>query len=504
LGWLASHTAAAALAIQLGAADETSSGGASKSYEVGLVAKLPWPTALGEDARLAEITRQIVLLRRRLDGYDETCREFRSPVKVFRGTGQSMVSELWAQHEQDVLELLNLSAHLEAAVLEGARAKGAADFVEQEMGVHPTALPHGPLPPGTDVGELIAVPMERLISAAAARGGNLRVLTQKNYVADRRIEVLAHAYQVHPEVIITARRESGVLPPEYVRQTAAGIVSYLVGCAFGRWNLRIGRDPSIAPQVSDDPFAPVPVCPPGMLVGPDRLPAQSAPADYPLHLAEHRILVDEPGHPGDIGTAVVAAAAALVDDPRALLDEVSELLGVADLRTYLSRRFFKDHLSRYSKSRRKAPLYWPLTTASRAWTVWVYAPTLSREAIYTVAAHAERRLNAADVETRRLESAQLQASAPGTPTYDAALARSLAARLDIERRLSEELRGFRRVVSRVAESGWSPDLDDGMVLCAAPFAEVFPDWPKDLVEMRRQLRSGKFAWSSIHRHRESV
>jgi hypothetical protein len=36
LGWLASQMASAILAVQLGAADETSSGGASKSYEVGL------------------------------------------------------------------------------------------------------------------------------------------------------------------------------------------------------------------------------------------------------------------------------------------------------------------------------------------------------------------------------------------------------------------------------------------------------------------------------------
>jgi len=80
--------------------------------------------------------------------------------------------------------------------------------------------------------------------------------------------------------------------------------------------------------------------------------------------------------------------------------------------------------------------------------------------------------------------------------------RSLVGRLDTERRLSEELRAFRRVVTRVAESGWSPDLDDGIVLCAAPFAEVFPDWPKELAETAKRLRAGKFEWSTMHPHRE--
>jgi hypothetical protein len=56
----------------------------------------------------------------------------------------------------------------------------------------------------------------------------------------------------------------------------------------------------------------------------------------------------------------------------------------------------------------------------------------------------------------------------------------------------------------VAESGWAPDLDDGIVLCAAPFAEIFPDWPKDLTDARKELRAGKFPWSSIHRYRDSL
>jgi len=386
LGWLTSQTASAALAVQLGAADETSSGGASKSYEVGLVAKLPWPSQLADDERISDLTRQITLRRRSLDELDETCREFRSPVARFQDSIRAMASVRWMHYEQHILDVLDLSAALETEVLAASGAKDAADFVEQEMGIHPSALPRTPLPPGTDLAALMALPMERLVAAAAERGGNLRVLTQKNYVVDRRIEVLAHAFQVHPEVVIAARRVTGVLPPGHAHETVLGVASYLVGCAFGRWDVRIGRDPSAAPPMSDDPFAPVPVCPPGMLVGPDGFPAQSPPADYPLRFTDHRVLLDEPGHPADIGAAIEATAAALVDDPPGVLEELARLLGTTDLPTYLRKRFFKDHLSRYSKSRRRAPIYWPLTTPSRAWTAWVYAPTLTREAIYAVAA----------------------------------------------------------------------------------------------------------------------
>lgn len=505
LAWLASQTAGAALAVQLGAADETTSGGASKSYEVGLVAKLPWPTALENDPRIHDLVLRMARLRRLGDQRDETCFSFRGPAEgLGAGTVAMAAERLWKEHEHDVLEAIATSDELENAVRVAAGATAAAAFVAEEMGPHPASLPRTDLRDAGQVAQLFGLPLEQVIAEVRGRGGSQRVLTQKNYVADRLIEVLAHANGVHPKVIVAARRDAGVLPAGHVRETALRTLSYLVGCAFGRWDVRVGQDPTAAPSLPDDPFAPLPLAAPGMLVATNGLPAKHAPPGYPLAFPEHRIFVDEVEHPADIGAAVEAAAAALVDDPRTLLDELCGLLGADDLRGLLRRAFFRDHLSRYSKSRRKAPLYWPLTTASRAWTVWAYAPTLTREAIYVVAAHAERRLNAAEASIRRLESAQLQASVPHAPTYDPATARSLIRRLDTERRLAEELRGFHKVVVRIAESGWVPNLDDGIVLCAAPFAEVLPDWPKDLVDVRARLRAGKLAWASIHEHRVAL
>lgn len=503
LGWLASRAAGAMLAVQLGAADETSGGGASKSYEAGLVAKLPWPSSLEGDSRFVDLVRKVTLTRRGYDVLDETARGFIAPWPAAESSVRKTIEARLRTYEDEVLSLVDLTVELEAVVLEAAGLTEAEDFIEQEMGQHPGNLPRNRVSV-PEIMELFSVSLERLIEFATQRRGALRVLTQKNFVADRRIEILAHTFQVHPKEVVEVRRSTGIIPPEFFSDAVESIVSFLVGVAFGRWDATIGRDPSTAQALPKDPFAPVPLCPPGMLVASDGLPVRASPAEYPLDLVDYRVLVDEPGHSADLVACTEAAARILVDDPVSLINELAALLGVVDLRTYLRRRFFRDHLSRYSKSRRKAPIYWPLTTASRAWTVWVYAPTLSREAIYSVAAHAERRLNAAEVEIRRVESAQLQASVPGAATHDAALARSLAVRLDSERRLSEELRAFRRVVARVAESGWAPDINDGIVLCAAPFAEVFPDWPKDLTDTRKQLRAGKFPWSSIHHARNSL
>jgi hypothetical protein len=54
-----------------------------------------------------------------------------------------------------------------------------------------------------------------------------------------------------------------------------------------------------------------------------------------------------------------------------------------DVRRWLQRDFFPFHLQRYSKSRRKAPIYWPLATESGSYTLWVYYPSLTSQTLYT-------------------------------------------------------------------------------------------------------------------------
>ncbi|MGH9154551.1 MAG: hypothetical protein ACRD1K_01570, partial [Acidimicrobiales bacterium] len=434
------------------------------SYEVGAVGRLPdWSAQLG--SKLSAATQPIVEYKRRLDGVDETSRLFCTPI----GYDSDSASDQERRLVAEAVSLLEQWDACDSAASHVLKVDGGAlAMLDEDVGPIPVRPGVGTRSAGTP--RYVDAALEE---EATSSGRSVRDLVD---AADR--------------TWIEARPR--------MRERADTLLSYLVGCAFGRWDVRIGRDPSSAPAVAEDPFAPVPVCPPGMLVGPDGFPAREAPAGYPLTLTPQRLLVDEVGHPADIVAATEAAAAALVDDPGALLDELTGLLGVADVRTYLRKRFFKEHLSRYSKSRRKAPIYWPLTIASRGWTVWLYAPVLTREVLYGVAAHAERRWNGAEAEMRRLESAQLQA------TDDPARARSLAIRLDTERRLGEELRTLHKLLAAVADSGWVPDLDDGIVVCAAPVTDALLDWPKDPGEARAQLRAGTLAWSAAHRWREAL
>jgi len=169
--------------------------------------------------------------------------------------------------------------------------------------------------------------------------------------------------------------------------------SYLFGLLFGRFDIRIACDSTFVPSLPD-PFDPLPVCPPAMLVGNDGLsaranniaseawlrarpnaitlppePARSrkiSATEYPLDIPWDGILVDDPEDGRDIIARLRAVLTYLHrDEAEAKERELCAELEVRDLRDYLRKPslFFDSHLKRYSKSRRKAPIYWPLRLA---------------------------------------------------------------------------------------------------------------------------------------------
>src|SRR5262249_50839156 len=150
---------------------------------------------------------------------------------------------------------------------------------------------------------------------------------------------------------------------------------------------------------------------------------------------------------------------------------------------------FRDHLKVYTKGRRKAPIYWPLYVPSGEWGVWVYALHLSRETLFAIISAATDRLVAAEAEIGRLRREQ---AAGGTGRSS----RQVAAALESEERLADELPRFRNEAERIASLGWEPDLDDGIILCAAPLAGLFPAW-RDAAAARDQIRAGKYRWASV-------
>ena len=83
------------------------------------------------------------------------------------------------------------------------------------------------------------------------------------------------------------------------RNLVTDLLSYTVGCLFGRWDIRFAAGERVTPELPD-PFAPLPVCSPGMLTNYDRLPLSETPLEYPLEINWEGILVDDHDHRDDI------------------------------------------------------------------------------------------------------------------------------------------------------------------------------------------------------------
>lgn len=308
-------------------------------------------------------------------------------------------------------------------------------------------------------------------------------------------------------------------------------VSYLIGCAFGRWDIRIALDPTLVPRLQD-PFDPLPVCPPGMLVGTDGLPAtpktivseewlRARPnaitlpdiaklkanrsplttTHYPLAIAWDGILVDDPGldgnaaHPADIVRRVRDALSMLWGDrAQAIEDEACEILGVGDLRDYFRKPtgFFADHLKRYSKSRRQAPIYLPLSTTSGRLTVWVYYHRLTQDTLFTIVnQYVNPKIESVDKRVDQL--AEKLNGASGKNTTD------LREQLNDAKEFLSELREFRTELLRVAQLPYKPNLNDGVIITVAPLHKLFRlrKWATDTAAVWKKLEAGEYDWSHM-------
>jgi SAM-dependent methyltransferase len=493
LAWLTSRPAAALMAASQPAGDETSSGTASKSYEVGLVQKLPWPGPAVDKTTLETVTQHssdIAGRRRREDALDETTRLFIAPPTPTSGCSITDTAfARWTAWYGAAISSIADSAAAERCFSNALELDAdAMAYLDEEIGAHPDSYPRRPLDDEAAFARWFELPMDQLIDEVITTRGASRAVATMTFVADRRLEVLAHGFARHPSVVSETRERLGLLPPGEPKRTADDLVSYLVGIAFGRWDVRIGRNPALAPS-PPDLFDPLPLCPPGMLIGDDGYATVHPAPGYALELPSSGLLIDELGHRWDIEGAVLSAARVVFDEPDDIVAQMLSILGRRTLRDHMRRQFFKDHLSRYSKSRRKAPIYWPLSVPSKSWGVWLYAPTLARETLYAVASEAARRERLATEAIARLQREQHEGGA-GRP------ARKTAEELDFEEKLIEELRRFRTEAERIAGLGWEPNLDDGLVLCAAPLTDLLPAWP-DARKARDELREGQHKWAAV-------
>lgn len=310
------------------------------------------------------------------------------------------------------------------------------------------------------------------------------------------------------------------------------IISYLAGVILGRWDIRnITSDidrPLLSPidlpipkaelgglvEVSGFPASkdmivseawlrarPDAITLPKMVddqvVGKDGQlhPATIPDEEYPIRIAWDGILADDPDHPDDIVTRSHDVLELLFPGRGEVVEqEACQVLGVKTLREYFRKPgtggFWMDHVKRYSKSRRKAPIYWLLQSSRKNYALWLYYHRLDKDLLFkALTQYVEPKIR---LEEEHLKTLRAQRGTFGTGGRQA---KELDQAMERQEDLLVELEDFRDKLRRAADLDLEPDLNDGVVLNIAPLWELVP-WG-EAKKYWQELLEGKYEWSSI-------
>ncbi len=439
----------------------------AQSYEVGLIQSTPIPSTLeSSQDKLATLAREAHDLTRNFDRADETTHAFCLP---------------------------GLVQHRSASLLEASLALQAESQIAQ------TRLAAIQTEINNLVFDLYGLENEQL------------------------------AISNEPEEASPLAAESGEnetrLPKDLARHVQ-NLLLWCTGVAFGRWDVRLALDPSLLPKLQQ-PFEPLPRCAPGALIGPNGLPAakdslagkawlraRKNVLDIPPSPSQGEgpgmgvpsqgeagkgvpwdgILVDDPTHQADIVARVRQVLKLLWPDKAdAIEQEACHILGFKSLRHYFRdprRGFFAFHIKRYSKSRRKAPIYWLLQSERRNYAIWLYYHRLGPMTLFSAGR------DYADAKVA-LEQGRLEELRQGLEALSSSARRRREREIERQQKLVAEVAAFRDQLDAVALAKLPPDLNDGVLISLAPLRKLVP-W-KEVQKTWEQLVAGQHEWSTMAR-----
>lgn len=190
------------------------------------------------------------------------------------------------------------------------------------------------------------------------------------------------------------------------------------------------------------------------------------------------ILVDDLGHSHDLPRLV-----------ELVLDRVGATLS-GDVRRWLQKDFFAFHFQQYSKSRRKAPIYWPLSTASGSYTLWIYYPSLNNQTLFTAVNDFLDGPNGKLTQVSR-ECSELRIKGSGR-------SRDEEKQYETLQTFEQDLTDLRDTLLKIAPT-YQPNHDDGVQITAAPLWPLFRHkaWQKVLKGTWAKLEKGDYDWAHL-------
>lgn len=256
---------------------------------------------------------------------------------------------------------------------------------------------------------------------------------------------------------------------------AQEIMMELVGMAFGRWDTAYAKGQKTVPEFGDVfdalPFMPV-------------VSLDEVPAGYAVNIPEDGILSNQTEGAICLSSRVRDVMhylwAERTDD---LEYELCQLIGCKNLQAYFESPtgFFEYHFKRYTKSRRKAPIYWPLSSEDGSLTYWVYYPKLSKNTLPSL------------ILKLRDENEAIRSNINNAlVAHDKVLETNLRAQ-------QQQVEGMIEEITRIIDLGYEPNHDDGVPVTSCPLVNLIRHrgWNSECASNLEDLQKGDYDWSHL-------
>ena len=459
LGVLMSRPIAAMLELAVAAGDTSVAFGAARQYTQSIVGSVPIPDLSSSGKSLLKNKVDAIWLGLATLNAQQDTSAFYGKLPTGR---RGSLSEEQRARWKLTLEVLEATWEIERVVREAYALDVDADTaIADEFGGHPCSLPMRDLSNDGAIRlkSLWALSVDKVVERAREETGGARFVMKSQFFVDKKLELVSHLLNCHPRRVLEECEKNGFLDEGVERAIARDWLFAFIGQCFRRW----ARDDDHR-RVEVGPWEGFPRC----------------------SLEEHalELLVDDQGHERDF--------LGQVEDSRAT--DILRPAGsnATTLRQWVREELFSWTIERYSKSRRRAPIYWQISTGSGAYSVWLYYHRVTGDTLYRVLndyvasklRHEERRLT---------DLVQELGSDP---------AGSQRRNLDAQESFVDELRAFRNEVARVAPL-WNPNLNDGVIVNFAPLWRLVPQhkpWQKECKATWDKLCKGDFDWTHLAMH----
>ena len=247
-------------------------------------------------------------------------------------------------------------------------------------------------------------------------------------------------------------------------------ISYAFGAVFGRYD--IGQAEGLGRGYFDE---------------------ETAAAILAL-MDEDAVMMSEAGHPQDI-TARTLRCLELMrgkEPAHTLIREVAGSDGDPEelLRGFVDRFTGKPEISlwrHHFQLYRKRPIFWPLQSPKRKFTVWVFQERFTTDTLFKV------RSEFVDPKIRWLEARirEFKEKAEASTGAEKRRAETEASQLSD---ILDDVQEFSKRLDAVIQRGYTPHIDDGVLINASPLWELLPSWP-DTKKAWQELEKGKYDWA---------